>query len=257
MAAITNKAALPAPTSAWAVKLVRGLIILAMGAGVWYFGRENLWFFGFVLVAVFELASPVLDRARLWARVPHLITGASAVLIIMMLPKALSQLTVAALYVVWRTWQDRMTTRAASVFINLLIVQAIAFEALFLGAAVNRWPAALVIILSWIVAFLPVYRILGVRGERAAGVLAAAWALVVAELTWLFMTWLVSYIVEDNYLIVPQPALILTTLAYCFGNIYYAQRQGKLNRARLTEYLFIGIILLALVITGTRWRGNV
>jgi hypothetical protein len=71
------------------------------------------------------------------------------------------------------------------------------------------------------------------------------------------MQWLFTYTTAGGYLLVPQPALVLTALAYVFGSIYVAQREGKLSRGRLTEYLLIGLILIAIVAIGTSWRGSI
>jgi hypothetical protein len=95
------------------------------------------------------------------------------------------------------------------------------------------------------------------RGERAAGVMAATWGVVAVEIAWVLELWLFTYTSSGGYLLVPQPALILSALAYCFGSIYLSQRQGSLSRGRLTEYLLIGLILIAIVITGTPWRGSI
>jgi hypothetical protein len=132
----------------------------------------------------------------------------------------------------------------------------VVFEALFLMAYIWRVPRPLMLVLIWGAVYVTSYQALAQRGERAAGVLAAAWALVATEASWVFLTWLISYIVPGNYLVVPQPALVLTALAYCFGNIFLAQRGGSLNRARFTEYMLIGLILIWIVIAGTPWRGT-
>jgi hypothetical protein len=86
--------------------------------------------------------------------------------------------------------------------------------------------------------------------------MAATWALVCTEISWVLLRWLFTYTVTGGYILVPQPMLILTALAYCFGSIYVSQRKGSLSRARLTEYLLIGLILIAIVVTGTPWRGS-
>lgn len=231
-----------------------GLIVLLAGA-IWYLGRVGLWGVAALLVVGFELwpRRRVSQSSRLTAAV----VGVSTALIVGFLPKAVAQISVAALYGSWRLYFEQISSSQTPTLGNLLVVEAVAFEAIFLGAAVEGWPTPVVLVLAWAAAFGPVYVILRARHERGATSLAAAWALVAAELTWVFMTWLVSYISPGNYVIIPQPALILTTLAYCFGSIYAAQRQGKLNRGRLTEYLLIAVILLAVVIAGTPWRGTV
>jgi hypothetical protein len=254
---ITNPPSRPSLTSLRTLRVGRLVPIVLLGAAIWYLGRLGLWPLAALVVAGFELVPQLAGGREPEARVPAIIVGASTALIIALLPKAISQVVVAILYIGWRVWQDRAHSQLTPVLANLLIVEAVGFEAIFLAAAVRHWATPIILALVWLVAYVPVYLVLNSRRERAAAVLAAAWAMVAAELAWVFMTWLVSYIAQASYVIIPQPALILTTLAYCFGSIYFAQRQNKLNRARLTEYLLIAVILLAVVIAGTPWRGSV
>jgi hypothetical protein len=153
-------------------------------------------------------------------------------------------------------WHDQFAVDTTAGLVKLLAVQALAFEALFLMAAVWQTPRPVLLVLVWAAVYATTYQVLAARHERGAGVLAAAWALTATEASWIFLTWLVSYVTPGQYLVVPQPALVLTALGYCFGSIYAAQRGGILNRARLTEYLLIGLILLGIVIAGTTWRGT-
>ncbi len=197
-----------------------------------------------------------LNVAALNERATALVISMSAVLIIALLPKVVAQAAAGLLYITWAVWRTRTPAATPISFSGLLAVQALLFEAIFLLAAIWHPPRPLLLLLVWAGSYVTVVTTLEARGERAAGLLAAAWALVVTEAAWVFLTWLVSYIVPGAYVIVPQPTLVLTALAYCFGNIYLAQRAGTLNRARLTEYLLIGLILIWVVIAGTPWRGT-
>jgi hypothetical protein len=190
-------------------------------------------------------------------RLPMLLVGLSVVLIIALSPRAITQVAVAGLYAVWRVWWSGEGSDRPAGLTNLLVMQAVVFEALFLMAAVWRTPNVLVIALVWLGAYLSVYTVLARRGDRVAGVMAATWALVAAQISWVLLWWLFTYTLGGGYILVPQPALILTALAYCFGSIYVSQRAGSLSRGRLTEYLLIGLILIAVVVIGTSWRGTV
>ena len=218
---------------------------------------------GLVVLALLAVVAVTLwpVRGRLsaeivWAQATQLIMGASVVIIIALMPKALSQLAVMLLYAAWRIWHDRLVVDTDAGLVKLLLLQLAAFEALFLMAAIWQTPRPVLLVLVWLAVYITSYQALTARRERGAGVLAAAWALTATEASWIFLTWLVSYVTPGQYLIVPQPTLVLTALAYCFGSIYSAQRSGQLNRGRLTEYLLIGFVLLAIVIAGTTWRGT-
>ncbi len=255
MAAITSVPATLIRTQSGRVLLIlKDLVIAAL---LWELARRGYIVAALVVVTLVELWPAYRRRTvkAVWDAVPLLVAGLSAVLIISLLPKLLAQTGVAVLYAAWRIWQSRSHTPATAGLARVLVVQAAAFEALFLMAAVWHVARPVMLVLIWVVTYAMTYQELAVRGERAAGLLAAAWALVVTEASWVFLVWLVSY-VPGQYVIVPQPALVLTALGYCFGNIYVAQRQGQLNRARLTEYLLIGLILIWIVIAGTPWQGT-
>lgn len=189
-------------------------------------------------------------------RMPAILMGISASLIIAVVPRFVSQVMVAILYGVVRLWWSTDKDDAATSLPGLLVVTAALFEALFLMAAVWRTAEWLILALVWLAAWTSVYAVLKNRAERVAGVMAATWALVCTEISWVLLRWLFTYTVTGGYILVPQPMLILTALAYCFGSIYVSQRKGSLSRARLTEYLLIGLILIAIVVTGTPWRGS-
>jgi hypothetical protein len=243
------------------------VVVLGEAAVILYLAqRQGLWPLAGLAVIAVELwglqpgggVSAARRSGEFWARVPAVLMGLAAILIIAVSPRLATQAGVAVLFAVWRLWQRTLKPDEQTSLANLLLVQATMFEALFLAAGVWRhgMPEWLVVGLVWCGAYLSVYSTLTRRGERADGVMAATWALVAAEVSWVLLLWLFMYTVPGGYLIVPQPAVVLTGLAYCFGSIYVSQRQGSLSRGRLTEYLLIGLILIAIVITGTPWRGT-
>jgi hypothetical protein len=165
-----------------------------------------------------------------------------------------------AAWLVWREWRRGDVTGS---FVNLLITQAVMFEAIFLLAAIwqmddgKNLPAWLILSLVWLGAYGSVFATLKHRSDRLAGVMAASWGVIAAEVSWVLMLWLITYTMNGGYVLVPQPALILTALAYVFGSIFMTSRQGNLSRGRLGEYMLIALILVAIVVAGTSWRGNV
>jgi hypothetical protein len=144
-------------------------------------------------------------------------------------------------------------------FITLLVVQVVMFEAIFLMAAVWRSTPS-----GWCCFWCGMgrricrcTRRLARRGDRTAGVMAATWGVIAVEVAWVLLLWLFVYTIGGGYILVPQPALILTAMAYCFGSIYVSQREGTLSRGRLGEYLVIGLVLIGIVVVGTSWRGSI
>lgn len=194
-------------------------------------------------------------KERLLQLAPELIVVWSTILTMAVLPRRLSQLVLLAGFAVWLAWRARSDEAATSTFVHLLLVQAIMFEGIFLSAAIWQTPAWLILALVWAGAYLSVYSVLHRQNERTAGVVAATWAVIATEVSWVLMLWLVTYVLQqDGFVMVPQPALILTALAYVFGSIFLASRQGILSRSRLAEYLIIGLILVLIVVVETLWR---
>jgi hypothetical protein len=238
---------------------------LLLAGGVFGLALKSWWLVAVMLVIAVELwgvrGAAESRGKKLLARVPAILAGCAVALIIAVSLRMAAQVAIVLGYAVWRWWWLGQPNWAAGSLGNLLGVQIVVFEALFLMAAEWRGesgvPEWLVLLLVWICAYLPLYSVLVQRGERAAGVMAATWALVATEISWVLLRWLFVYTVSGGYLLVPQPALILSALGYCYGSIYVSQRQGKLSRARLTEYVLIALVLIAVVTTGTPWRGTI
>jgi hypothetical protein len=248
------------PTNSW-VRLSSTISSLALAAAIgWlaHFGLAHPWLVGVAIavVGVVELAGPRRSlRSRMLPAVPMIVAGASAAALIALSPRALTQIGVGLAYAIWHSW--RQGAKQAATFTELLIVMAVMFEAIFLSAAI-WWhvPSWIWLVTVWAASYGLVYENLTARGERLARVLAATWSLIAVEVSWVFTVWLVTYVLFGSYVIVPQAALILTGLAYCFGGIYMSQRQQALTRARLAEYLMIALLLVVIVASSTPWRGT-
>lgn len=239
--------------------LQRGFVSVALAAFVWVASVHN--FFYLSILAVILVALPSYHRrpakTELLAAVPELAAGLSAALLIALYPRALSQIAIALAYAGWRYWLVQVRANSSAQIAATLVNQILIFESLFLMAAIWQPSRVLTLILLWVASFGLVYALLKTRDDRSAAVLAAAWALVVCEAAWVFLAWLVSYVIAGGYVVVPQPTIVLGGLAYCAGSIYLAQRQGRLSRTRLSEYLAITLVLIVIVIVGTGWRGTI
>ena len=231
---------------------------LGLALAVGFLSWHRYWFLAVVLVLIVELW-PVRSRLNLdglLERTPLIAMGASIAVIISIVPKALTQLAIVFFYVAWRFWMEREPERRHDL-INTVVILTATFQAIFLASAIWHLPNLLTLVLTWMAIYGLSYQALRVRGEVSAQLMAAVWALVGTEATWLFLTWQVSYILPNSYLIVPQAVVVLTALGYCFGGILMSQRRGELSRSRLAEYVVIGATLIAIVIAGTPWRGTV
>jgi hypothetical protein len=168
-----------------------------------------------------------------------------------------SQIALTILYGVWLVWLRQLRLHHRTSVFVLAVQQITAISAIFLAAAFWHWGKSMVIALIWIAAAGTTYWYLKVVGERAAAIMAAAWALVAAEISWVLYAWQVNYIIGDGAIIIPQIALVILGVGYCFGSIYHAHSGKRLSRRRLIEYVAISAAILAIVIAGTRWSGAV
>jgi hypothetical protein len=237
-----------------ALGLVEVLAVYELGR------RAGVWPLGILVVAAIELRG-LRFRARrtageLWSRLPGLLLGTSLVLVVATSPRQVTQLAVAGLFALWLIWRDRQAPDAPVSLAQLLVVQAAMFEAIFLTAAVWQTPGWVILIWVWAAAYLSVYAALKRRGDKAAGVMAATWGVIATEVSWILQLWLVTYTMRGGYVLVPQPALILTAIGYVFGSILWSSRQGSLSRARLAEYLVIGVILVVIVVLDSLLRST-
>ncbi len=227
--------------------------------------RGSWWVAAAGFIAAMELrfllpGSPALSEGRataVWKSLPGLMMGLSVVVIVATVPRYATQVAVAVFYGAWLIWRERQPVKAPIRLVQLLLVQAVMFEAIFLVAAIWHLPSLAVVVLVWAGAYAGVYGALSIRKDSSAGVMAATWGVIAAEVAWVLQLWLITYTMKGGYVLVPQPALILTALAYIFGSILASSRQGSLSRRRLGEYMVIALVLVAIVVVGTSWHGDV
>lgn len=263
MVATLNRSALrnrlSHPRSAyWALVVAQTLAMFGLAQRGW-------WVPAIAAIVIFELGwqrrawRQRQPRWQIWHQLaPMVLAGVSAALIVAMSPRLATQIGWSLAYALWRAWWLGQRDRAAAhQMTNALIEQAVWFEAVFLMAGVWRVPDPVVLVLAWLGAYVITQSALLARGERTAGLMAAAWGVMVVQVAAVLLLWLFTYVTAGGYVLVPQPALVLVALAYCFGSIHASARGGNLSRGRLAEYLFIGLIVIGMVIAGTSWRGGI
>ena len=247
------------PWWGWIFVIIAPLIAYRLGQ------QSGWWWLALILIAAIHLRRfGFSDGAKIggkvaafWSLLPGLVVGLSATLIIASVPRQATQVAVAVLYGAWLVWRELEPPKAPTKLVQLLLVQAVMFEAIFLMAAIWPIPSPVILIMVWAGSYFTVYAALIQRGDKSAGVIAATWGVIAAEVSWILLMWLITYTMHGGYVLVPQPALILTALAYIFGSILSSSRQGNLSRGRLGEYMVIGLVLVMIVVLGTSWRGNV
>jgi len=227
---------------------VEGTILLALvhwvsswwawpvAAGLWWFhsrGHDEL-----------------VQRAA-WA-----IALASLVVILSLNSNIVGQIIVIVGYVLWQLGQKHYASTQQFRVVQAAWLEFTALVAAFSAETIWHWPVAIVLVIVYL-SSVAVALAFFAGSERAVRALAAAWGLIVAEASFVFSVWLVGYVLPGNILLVPQAAVVITAVGYCFGSIYLAHSNAKLSKARLAEYAIIGLCLVVIVIAGTRWSGAI
>jgi hypothetical protein len=233
--------------------IIPSLTSLALSAGLWLLaGPGGLW----PLAIVVALAVDAPWRSRGRGDWPWLKLTASAAAIITLATYPTSnwlKLIIAVVLAAYRIWLDV----EARPVVQGWVAQILALEAIFVWMAAAGLSRTIGAVLVWLAAFVTTRETIAETAGEMASTLAATWALVAAEIGWVLSAWLVTYVLFGIGLLVPQPALVLTGLAYCFGSIYLAQRRGELSRWRFAEFILVGVILIAIVVVGTNWKATV
>ena len=241
------------------------LLQAALAGGVLLLSHYNYTGIAIVLVLV-PTAITWVYGGRSWSALlagsPSAIIGLSVAVLVglsrqpvgqpVFLPQ--TQIALTLFYAAWLVWLRQLRRHGTASVWALGVQQLAATSAIFLALAFWRWPESLAVALMWGTMFVTTLWYLEASGERAAAILAAAWALVASELAWVLLAWQVIYI-RSTYLIVPQATLVILGVGYCFASIHASHTQKRLSRRRLIEYVAITSVLLAIVITGTRWNG--
>jgi len=242
------------------------LLQLALAAGVLLLSHYHYTGIAMVLV-VAPTAITWFYSGRTWdallAGSPSAVIGLSVAILVGLSKQPLgqavfpvsTQLVLTLLYAGWLIWLRQLRHRGQASVWATGVQQLAATSAIFLAAAFWHWPESIVIALIWVSMFVTTLWYLRAAEERAAAILAAAWALVASELAWVLYAWQVIYI-RGSSLLIPQAALVLLGVGYCFASIHASHSQKRLSRRRLIEYVAITGVLLAIVITGTRWNGT-
>lgn len=135
----------------------------------------------------------------------------------------------------------------------LLIILSVTISSLV--QVLWHWPIFFVLAGVWLVSFvIALWWLLPFMG-RLEGV-AAIWALVTVELVWVMSRWLVLYQLPRLKFIISQPSLLVASLAYSWGGMYYHHKKGTLTRPLLFEYLAVSSIVFILLVVLTKWTAG-
>ncbi len=240
---------------------VTGVAMIA--ATIWAFARAGalplaeLLIIGLVAAPLAE--EELLRRKRpplleeLLPLVEPLLVGASLAALTAFSPRFFVELILALMLGAWSLFVIRRVWPPASWPLHFA-TYLLTLAALFLASSILALPALLTLAILWVMTWALAYVALSSTKDEAAGIIAAVWALIAAEIGWVLLRWEVVYSMPGGYLIIPQAVLVLGGLSYGLVGIYRSHRARQLSRGRLLEYLAVILAVVLLVILGTSWH---
>jgi hypothetical protein len=102
---------------------------------------------------------------------------------------------------------------------------------------------------TWVVAYIAARHFLTSFDEPLTALVAHVWAFFAASLAFILGHWLLFYGT------VPQIIVILTTVGYCLGALYYLDATDRLNILLQRQLLIIMAAVLLVVIVLSDWTG--
>lgn len=248
--------------------LISSLVQFAIGLVFFYY--YDFWHLGLVaimLVCLYTTRTLMLDNnlTRIWPKVVkpslwqflalfylYLVRNINNYTLLLFVPALLIVVVGYGLIMLEQLQADNRY-RVDS-FLSLLLI-LIAITSSSLMQVLWHWPVVLIMVFVWLTTFvIALWWLLPFMGRMEG--LAALWALVCVELVWISSRWIVLYQLPRMKFIISQPALIIASLAYSWGGMYYHHKKGTLTRPLLFEYLAVSSIVFVLVVAFTKWTAG-
>jgi hypothetical protein len=154
------------------------------------------------------------------------------------------QLFWAAVYGVWLIF-IKPGSGVLTVSVQALIAQVMGLIALYL--AWFEAPMLGVVIATWLISYLCARHFFTSFEDEYASFYSHTWGYFSAALTWLLNHWLLFYGV------VPQPALLLSVLAFSYAGIYYLHETERLTPLFKRQITFIMFAIVVVVLVFSDW----
>ncbi len=245
--------------------LVSSLVQFIIGLVFFYY--SDFWYLGLIAIfatCLFAIKTLILNKSlsRLWPKAVkpslwlflslyylNLIKNINNYTLLFFVPVLVIAIVGYSFLVIGELKVDHRP-RLSSILSLVLIVLLITSSSLML--VLWHIPIVFIMVFVWLVSFIiAMWWLLPFMGRMEG--LAAIWALVCVELVWITSRWIVLYQLPRLKFIISQPALIVGSLAYSWGGMYYHHKKGTLTRPLLFEYLAVSVIVFVLVVAFTKW----
>ncbi len=188
-------------------------------------------------------------RPRFWpanirANAVDIIVGISTVILMIHSAQPSLQLIWVGLYLVWQLFlkPGRSVFGVAS---QALVGQTYGLMALFV--AFPSAPRFVFVVFGWSICYLSARHYLSSYDEPYSSLYAHVWGYFAAALMWLTSHWLIYYSFMS------QPALLLTTIGFGLGGLYYLHETDRLSAFIRREVVFIMVAVVLVVLVLSDW----
>lgn len=193
-------------------------------------------------------------RPRFWlanirTNAVDLIVGLSVLALMSSTATHLTQMLYAA---AWAGWLIGIKPRHNVFWMSL---QACIGQTIGLTAIFSTWahsPLWALVGLTGLVCFFSAHHFFYGFDEEYLRLLAYVWAYFSAGLAWVLGHWLIFY-----YQVVAQPTLLLTTMAFSMGTLYYLDHFDKLSRGIRRQVIFILCTIILVILVFSDWGDKI
>lgn len=182
--------------------------------------------------------------ANLRVNAVDIIVGLSSLVFMVQSSSQLVQLFWAILYGIWLLYVKPMSNTQGSTIQSLI---AMSFGSVALFAALGGSSLYVLVILTWILAYMTSRHFLIAFEEPLIKYLSYTWAYFCAALVWVLGHWLLFYGP------IAQPALLISVLGFGFSGIYYLHKSDKSSVILRRQIIFVVFAILVIIITFSDW----
>lgn len=154
------------------------------------------------------------------------------------------------LYVFWLTIV-KPSSKMYAVALQAIIGFSLGIVALFLVA--GDWSLLVLVIGAGLICYAGAHHFFDAFNDRYARLLSYTWAWFGASLTWVLGHWLLYY--GDT--LIAQPALLLISIGYGLGALYYLEHQDRLTSLIGRQFVFIMVAITIIVLTLSDWGDKI
>lgn len=155
-----------------------------------------------------------------------------------------------ACYIVWMT-VIKPSSQMFMVATQAMIGFSLGMIALYLVSGTA--PLIVLVLGTGLVCYTGAHHFFDAFADRYTRLLSSIWGWFGASLAWVLGHWLIYY--GDT--LIAQPALLLISIAYGLGVLYYLDHQGRLTALIARQLVFIMIAITVIILTLSDWGDKI